>query len=500
LGYGQGLSVVLHAAASGGEWWGTDFNPAQAAFAQHLAAVAGARASLFDQPFAEFCQRPDLPDFAFIGLHGIWSWVSDQNRALIVDFVRRRLKPGGVLFISYNSQPGWAALVPLRQLLLDHTRTLSPPGLGVAERIGAALDFGERLLALEPAYAQVNPQIQERLQEMRHRDRRYLAGEYFNQDWQPMSFQELAGWLGQAKLEFAGSALYWNLLLPSYLPEAQRAFLAEIPDPVFRETTLDFLLNTQFRWDYWIKGARRLPASAQAAALRQERVVLIVPRPAVPLKLKFDSAEIDLHPEVYGPLLDLLADHQPRALGDLERDLAGRNLGLARVREAVMMLVAANILHPAQDEAASDRARPATDRLNAHLMAQAQGGGDSEFLASPVTGGGIPVGRFGQLFLLAAGQGQRTAAEWAASAWQVLASQGQKVIKDGQPLMTPEENLAELTRMAGEFAEKGLPTLRALGVAEDPPGPAFAEPGMVLESSFSPSSPWGRSWPPSTAG
>ncbi len=33
LGFGQGLSVNIHAAASPVEWWGTDFNPAQAGFA-----------------------------------------------------------------------------------------------------------------------------------------------------------------------------------------------------------------------------------------------------------------------------------------------------------------------------------------------------------------------------------------------------------------------------------------------------------------------------------
>ena len=40
LGFGQGLSINLHAAASPVEWWGTDFNPAQAGFARELAQAA----------------------------------------------------------------------------------------------------------------------------------------------------------------------------------------------------------------------------------------------------------------------------------------------------------------------------------------------------------------------------------------------------------------------------------------------------------------------------
>eukprot|EP01032_Pedospumella_encystans_P035337 gene35337-39975_t len=56
-----------------------------------LATASDAHAQLHDQSFAEFCNRPGLPDFDFIGLHGIWSWISEANRAVIVDFVRRKL-------------------------------------------------------------------------------------------------------------------------------------------------------------------------------------------------------------------------------------------------------------------------------------------------------------------------------------------------------------------------------------------------------------------------
>lgn len=79
LGFGQGLSANLHAAASVVQWYGTDFNPSQAGFARELATASGAGAQLYDEAFAEFAQRTDLPDFDFIGLHGIWSWKRDLH-------------------------------------------------------------------------------------------------------------------------------------------------------------------------------------------------------------------------------------------------------------------------------------------------------------------------------------------------------------------------------------------------------------------------------------
>lgn len=44
LGFGQGLSTNIHAAASVVSWHGTDFNPSQASFAQELAATSGSAA------------------------------------------------------------------------------------------------------------------------------------------------------------------------------------------------------------------------------------------------------------------------------------------------------------------------------------------------------------------------------------------------------------------------------------------------------------------------
>lgn len=128
LGFGQGVTVNLHAAASGVQWTGTDFNPAHASFAQDLAGVVGRGTPLQEQAFEAFCQRSDLPDFDFIGMHGIWSWVSDANRAILVDFLERKLRPGGVLYVSYNTQPGWAAMAPMRDLLAEHAQTMSAPG------------------------------------------------------------------------------------------------------------------------------------------------------------------------------------------------------------------------------------------------------------------------------------------------------------------------------------------------------------------------------------
>lgn len=108
LGFGQGLSLNFHAAAGGIHWYGNDFNPVHVDSAQELSRASGINTFLSDQSFAEFCYRDDLPEFDYIGLHGVWSWISAENRKHLIHFLSKKLRVGGVAYISYNILPGWA--------------------------------------------------------------------------------------------------------------------------------------------------------------------------------------------------------------------------------------------------------------------------------------------------------------------------------------------------------------------------------------------------------
>lgn len=465
LGFGQGLSTNIHAAASVTQWYGTDFNPTQAGFAQELAEASGATANLYDESFDEFCQRGDLPEFDYIGLHGIWSWISDENRRTITEFIRRKLKVGGVLYISYNTLPGWAAFAPMRHLLTEHASTIGAEGHGIISRINGALEFAEKLLATNPMYAAANPQIAERIRGLSGQNRHYLAHEYFNRDWHPMHFATMADWLIPAKLSFACSAHYTDHVDSVNLTQEQREFLGGIPDLMFRETVRDYMVNQQFRRDYWVKGPRRLNTIERLEALRAHRVMLGTYRPSVVLKVAGARGEATMNDAVYAPILDLMADHKTRSLGEIEEQVQRERVSFSQLVQAVLVLTGAGYMAAVQDDDVIRSATPHTERLNSYLMNKARSSADISYLASPVTGGGIPVGRFSQLFLLASAKGLQDAEAWAQFAWQQINDQGQRIIKDGKRLESPEENLAELTMQARAFEQKDLPTLKSLLIA-----------------------------------
>ena len=463
LGFGQGLSANMHAAASVCSWHGTDFNPSQAGFAQELATVSGANAHLYDEAFDEFARR-DMPEFDYIGLHGIWSWISDENRQVIVDFIRKKLKVGGVLYISYNTLPGWGTFAPMRHLMTEHAEVIGADGVGIVSRIDGSLDFTEKLLATNPAFSRANPLINEKIKQIKGQNRHYLAHEYFNRDWHPMHFATMAKWMESAKLTYACSAHYLDHLDAVNLTAEQQAFLNDIHDPMFKQTVRDFMVNQQFRKDYWVKGVRTLTPLEQAEQLREQRFVMSTHRPDVSLKVSGSLGEATLTESIYAPVLELMSDFKIRTLVQMEQLVKDKGINFGQVNEAVLVLCGNGTLSAVQDDAATIKAKKHTDKLNTHLMLKARSSNDITFLASPVTGGGVMIGRFQQLFVLAIQQSKKKPEEWAAFVAQILAVQGQKIVKDGKPLETPEEHLAELTIQAHDFATKQLPIMKALQV------------------------------------
>ena len=280
-----------------------------------------------------------------------------------------------------------------------------------------------------------------------------------------MHFTTMAEWLEGAKVQFACSANYLDHIDVINLSPEQQTFLKEIPDAMFRETTRDFMVNQQFRKDYWVKGARKLNPLDQADAMRAQKVMLTSPRGNVSLQLQGAVGEVSLSEGVYNPILDALASHQAMTLGELEQATQKQGVSLAQIMQAAMVLTGAGHLTLVQPDAVVHEAKPKTDKINAHIMQLSRGSNEVSYLASPVTGGGVTVNRFQQLFLLAMRQGLKEPAQWAAFVWDLLQSQSQKLVKGGETIDSAEDNLAELKTQADEFQAKELPVLKALLIA-----------------------------------
>lgn len=465
LGFGQGLSLNIHAAACPGTYWGTDFNPAHAARAGQFAETHDGGVRILNDSFSELQARSDLPDFDVIALHGVWSWVSDANRKAIVDIVRRKLKVGGILSVSYNCDPGWAALQPLRHLIYLHTQMGTAPAGGLTANVEQGLAFSSRLEQAGALYFQNNPQVGPFLKAISAMDRKYLVHEYLGDDWHPMAFSQVVDWFAPARVEFAASANLLDHVENLMLNPAGRQLVAETGNRVLRETLRDYLVHQRFRRDIFVKGLRPLSPVDRLEQLDRQSIVLKNLPSQVPSKVMGPFFEANLQPDVYGLLVEALADdgHAPKSIADLRARAAARNVGAAQVVEGVAVLIGMGHAVPAEPATAESRRRCAA--LNRALCERARRGEEFPCLASPVAGTGIELSRLQQCFLLSLANGAADAAAVARDVWTMLSALNQSVLKDGKGLEGAEANIAELEQQAAAFQSERLPLLQSLGVA-----------------------------------
>lgn len=467
LGYGQGLTFNIQAAAAPGNYFGTDFNPVHAANAQMMARTSGADAYVFDESFGEMLARDDLPPMDYIVLHGIWSWVDEENRKIIVDSIRKRLKVGGTLYFSYNTFPGWATAMPLRHLMSLHSQMAGTEVQGMVGRIEGSIAFGNKLAEVNARFFQANPLAKGRLDSIAGQNRNYLAHEYFNTYWTPMYFSELNDWLSEAKVSYACPSGAIDHLDGFNFTPAQREVMNSMPAGVLRETVRDYLINQQFRRDLFTRGARRLAPLERIERLNAMRLTLLGPAEDMPFEVDAGLGKIGLKPEVYKPVIDALAanNYAVKTLGQIAEDSAVSKLPPGALIETIAVLIGSGRAHPVQSDEDIATAEPRTRKLNDHLIERARISGEVSYLASPVTGSGHTVGRFEQMFISAKRRGLKKPEEWAKDAWEILTRQNQSLIKDGQVMKTAEENITELTSQAKAFADKRLPVLERLKVA-----------------------------------
>lgn len=476
LGYGQGVSLNIHAAAENIEWYGTDFNPAQVGFAREMAEASGARAHCSAEPFQEFCERKDLPEFDYIALHGIWSWISPENRAAIAHLIDRKLRVGGALYISYNTAPGWAAFRPARDLMKLYIDSHDAAGMNILAKVRDSFAFMTRLKEAAPAYLKQNPGVEARIDSFKDKDASYLAHEFFNDDWDPVNFQEMAAILGEARMTFVCSANPVQLIMGLGMNEAQRKLLARLGDPVLRETVQDFIYNTQFRKDYWIKGPRPLAQPVRASLLRAEQIILTTPRDKLTREVKTGIGTVNISEAALAIFRQVLSDGKVHDIAELEKAAYEMNQrdnkpegiekeNLMTLCQAICVLLSGSQLAIAQKKQDALKARPAAEKLNLFIENLAVSVGGINYLASPVIGGGLAISRFDMLFLLALRRNAKTAQQLAIFARDCLRLANQHIVEDGKALTEPDEALAYLQKQAEAFLQDRLGVFKDLLIA-----------------------------------
>lgn len=464
LGCGQGMNLNLIAAVNPSDsFYGVDFNPSHIANARKVAEEAGlTNVKFFEDDFVEMANHPPdrWPQFDYIVLHGIYTWVDREVQKAIVKFIGSRLKPEGIVYISYNALPGWAIAGPTRKIIYEFSKRSEGRS---DERIKAAMAFIDRLKQAGTLYFNVYPSEVARIDRMKNQDIHYLPGEYLTDHWHPSYHIDVAHDLSSAKCDYIGSATLADNIHPT-LSEASRQILASITDSGFRETVRDMMVNQYFRRDIFVKGRNLMLPQERLQAILKLKLCLIIPKEEVKLEFNVGPGKITGKEEVYRPVLNALAE-SPLTIGELNGLPELKGKPVASVLEIFLLLIHSGQAHLVAD-GGKGRSHETARRFNQAVLNRAiMGGANNAILASPVIGSGVVLNLV--QMIVAQNYIQQPTIQFDAlvnEVWNIFQAQGRKFIKEGKTLETPEENLKELNDQLRNFVDKRLPLLKRLKV------------------------------------
>jgi SAM-dependent methyltransferase len=305
LGFGQGFGLALLAAANPDVMFeGCDFNHAHVAHAQGLIAEAALANVAVSALSFEEAARAGHCNVDIIVANGVLSWIGRAERDAIVAIIRRRLRPDGIVYVSYNCMPGWAPLAPIRQLMLEVKRRNAGR---TEQQLALAMDLMVKLWQGNAGYLAINPIAAQHVESMFDMDRAYLAHEYLAEHAELPTYAEVAALLAGAELSFVASADVLNNFDHYAVPDGVRSLVPQIQDPVLRELVRDFGANRRFRRDLFGRAAVTPPPATHRALLSEMKFALAVLPEHVISKFLGPVSELTLKPEFHAAVIDLLA-------------------------------------------------------------------------------------------------------------------------------------------------------------------------------------------------
>ena len=347
LGCGSGFSTVVHAAAfPHAEFHACDINEASIAEGrEHAKKLVASNVRFHLSSFDQLAAR-NLPGFDFIVLHGVYSWVDREARQTLRQLISRLLKPGGLAYVSYNCQPGWAVEIPLRRLIREFARGQTSDS---AQQAMAAVRSLDELAQAGLRYFDANPDAARAIGSYLRSPGDYLAHEFLSDDGDPMYSIDVADEMAEAGLSFVGSAT-----LVDNHPELQVgtravAAVSALETSSQRQLAMDFAVNRQFRRDVFARTGSSLAEPERRLALFDTWIEPRHPPEAIEDFITVPRGRVHFDRDFVGTLKSTMA-MGPTRLGDLATALQSHARdpveSIEPILRNVLYLIAAEVLTP----------------------------------------------------------------------------------------------------------------------------------------------------------
>lgn len=190
-----------------------------------------------------------LGTYDYIIAHGFYSWVDEETKDNFLHLCKEHLAENGILYMSYNTYPGWHKMDSIRALLefankdvdtLNHREKVRH-GKTVASILGALM------LEYDTVKAQQGPFLQSLRQTLQKQDC-YVGHDHLEPVNTPVYFHQCIDHMAEHGFTYLCDCDL-NLSFPDVYDETLRTKLQDLAphDPLAREQYIDFMLNTAFR-------------------------------------------------------------------------------------------------------------------------------------------------------------------------------------------------------------------------------------------------------------
>jgi SAM-dependent methyltransferase len=343
LGCAHGDTLVTLAAAHPrARFVGVDIIPEHIATARALTDRGGLDNVRFIERDFEALDEDALPDFDFISAHGVLSWVAIEKMRALFAFAGKKLKPRGLLYVSYNALPGWAAVEPLRRLLVETSKDVASDTLTRARR---GIELAQRMHDGGAVYFDENPSAKEMLATIARMGLPYAVHEYFHAHWRPMYFADVARELTPFDLHFAGELPLYRNVHELTIPPALADHFRGVHDRVAFESLKDFATNQFFRQDVYVKRSPAPSASITHEYLEATPFGTIVPAARVAREVGLGRRALRFEGAIFDALIAKLAE-RAATLPELLRDATLASFDAETIRAAALQLLFAEQIAP----------------------------------------------------------------------------------------------------------------------------------------------------------
>ncbi len=466
IGCGTGETTAsLAACYPTGSFIGIDLSESHIAHAVTLAEKGELTNIRFIAADITEIETNSLPDFDFITLHGLYSWVPTPVQAAIRKFLYSKLKCGGVAYLSYNAMPGWASVSPLRRFFVDQAQHLQADPIAKAEQIVAMLrDLREK----DAPFFRENPAAANILSRLQTADPRYVAHEYLSPSWKPRYFADVYREMTESGLNYVGEGGVVENLVEHSVAPAFVAALKNEPDPCRRETLRDFIQNRFFRRDIYAKPDPRRTATPSTDPLKETLFGFVADPVQMPDTINIVDAPAVRLSGAWLERLKKLLGYRVLTLAEILSDAELRSVDERELVEGIKLLSVGGFCIPCATREAEPPRGPSESvrvvpEINQARLVQHDWSKAGLTLASPVLGSGVTLNALETALLI--GVQHTDPLEWV---WSELKHRGVQIQAQGEkePIADDDQAKRALTDALDQFLKYKLPKLAYLGVVE----------------------------------